>query len=154
MIRLNISILDMPVLYIYNYYVISMMGILFEIIGALFLSMEAIGLKRFSRFYQFVYRVSKWAKKSYFRMLILFSPFFTLMALALTLRSKIIFGLIIPITQIPMLISILIDHPDWYEKWIINKTNGGKISPIGFLLIVFGNVLQLISILWQMISNN
>jgi multisubunit Na+/H+ antiporter MnhG subunit len=144
----------MPELYIYNYYVISMVGIVFEIFGALFLSMEAIGIERFSKFYKYVYRISLWTKKSHLRTLILFLPFTILMILALILRSKILFGLMIPITNIPMLLSMLIDKPDWYEKWIINKTNGGKISPIGFLLIVFGNVLQLISIFWQMVSNN
>lgn len=43
---------------IYNYHVFLIMGIFFEIIGGLFLSMEAIGLKRFSNTYGFIQRLS------------------------------------------------------------------------------------------------
>lgn len=138
---------------IYNYHVFLIMGIFFEIIGGLFLSMEAIGLKRFSSIYGFIHRLSKWSKKNILRMLALITPFFILLTLVLFSNSRILIGLIIPILFLIFLTSFLLDHPDYNEKWIIIKTKEGKIGPLGFLLIVFGNILQLISIIWQMSIN-
>jgi len=139
---------------VFNYHVFSIMGIFFEIIGGLFLSMEAIGLERFSRIYGFIHRLSRWSKKSLLRMFVLLTPLVFPLTLAILFNSKILIGLIIPIEFLVILITILIDHPEYNEKWIIIKTKEGKIGPIGFLLIVFGNLLQLISIIWQMAGNH
>ena len=139
---------------IYNYYILSIMGIVFEIIGGLFLSMEAIGLKRFTNFYRVIHKVSQWSKSSFLRMLLLISPLFILLMVGVFYNSRIIIGLMIPLNLLILTLSALIDNPEWYEKWIIIKTKEGKISPIGFLVIVLGNILQLISIIWQMFMNN
>lgn len=137
-----------------NYYVLSILGIEFEIIGGLFLSMEAIGLKRFTKAYSIIYRISRWSKKNILRTLLVISPLFILLTVAIFSNVKVISELMLPLVFLIILTTLLLDHPDWYEKWIIFKTKNGQISATGFLIIVFGNILQLVSLIWQMSINN
>jgi len=139
---------------IYNYYVLSIMGIAFEIIGGLFLSMEAIGLNRFTKAYNIIYVISNWSKKNMLRVFLVTSRLFILLTVAIFSSFKVISGLIVPIMFLIILTTLLFDHPDWYENWIIFKTKKGQISAIGFLIIVFGNILQFVSLIWQMSINN
>jgi len=129
------------------------MGIFFEILGVLFLSIEAIGLKRFTRAYNFISKLSKWSKRSFITMLVLNLPPFIFIIIGYVFKRELIIGLMIPILILNGIISFLLDHPDIYERWILIKTKEGKIGPFGFLLLLVGYVLQLVSIIWQMSPN-
>jgi len=133
-----------------NYHVLIFMGLILEIFGALFLSMEAIGIQRFTRTYKYIYKISSWSKKNLFRLSLLSAPPFLLILIGFLFRIELLVGLSIPLLFLSSLTSILIDFPHLNEKWIIIKTKEGKIGPIGFLIIVLGNILQLISVVWQM----
>ena len=129
------------------------MGIFFEILGVLFLSIEAIGIRQFTRSYNFLSKLSKWSKRSFIRMLVLNIPPFIFIIIGYVFKRELLIGLMIPIFILNGIISFLLDHPDIYEKWILIKTNEGKIGPFGFLLILLGYVMQLVSIVWQMSLN-
>lgn len=151
---LEIFSIDFIGISVINCYQLSMMGIGFEIIGGLFLSMEAIGLNRFTNFYKFFYKLSAWGRKSLFRMSMILFLFSILMFGPVFINSRTLKALWIPIVCFGYIIVAILDHPDWYENWVIYKTKQGKISPIGFLIIVFGNLLQLFGLIWQMSLDN
>jgi hypothetical protein len=66
------------------------------------------------------------------------------------MENKLLLSLTTPIVIIIMLISMIFDHPDYFEKFILNKTSDKKIGPLGFLIMVCGFLFQLTSIIWQM----
>ena len=145
-----IFLADFNLRFIYNSYLFSIMGILFEILGSLFLSMEAIGLDRFTKIFNGIKRISIWSKKSIWRISLLIIPFFVVITYGIFSQSRLIVGLTIPILLTLCLISSVLDLPNYYEKWIWIKTKNGGIGPIGFILILTGNLLQLINVIWQM----
>lgn len=134
----------------FNYYTLMIIGLFFEIFGALFLSMESIGIQSFTNFYKFIYKMSKWAKESIYRMLVLSSPFIILIAIGIFMNDKTLLSLMIPISIISMLFSTIIDHPWFIENYIVNKTQDKKIGPIGFFIMIIGFLFQLTSVIWQM----
>lgn len=134
----------------FNYQVISLMGIILNIIGSIFLATEAIGLDKFSWFIDGFRRFSKWYKKSLFRMTILILPFFVIMGLGIWFNVKVLVGLFYPLLLLIFISSFLIDQPDFSEKWLNSATKEKRIGPYGFVIFVFGGLLQLISVIWQM----
>jgi hypothetical protein len=42
---------------------------------------------------------------------------------------------------------MILENPNSFEKWVIIKTNEKEIGPVGFILLLIGNLLQLIKIL-------
>jgi len=127
------------------------LGLLFEILGALFLSMESIGLQIFSKYYNYIYRISKWSKKNILRMFLVMLPICSPVGFSIYFNNKVLIALLIPITILILASTIFIDHPTLFEKFVISKANDKKIGPIGFLLMIVGFSFQLISIIWQMI---
>jgi len=126
------------------------MGLLIEVFGVIFISLEAIGLKRFQRIFSLIYDASSWSKKSLKRLFLITAPLLTLIMIGVLADIKILTALAIPILILSQGISVLIDHPEWVEKWVLIKTKEGKIGPIGLIIILIGNLLQLISLIWQM----
>ena len=126
------------------------MGLQIELIGVLFISLEAIGIKRFTKVYNFIYLISHWSKKSLLRLFFISAPPLILVSIGVTLDIKLLTGLMFPILILSYALSFLIDHPEWMERWVLIRTKEGKIGPIGFILIVIGNLLQLTSVIWQM----
>jgi len=116
--------------------------------------MEAIGINRFSNFFKIFHKLSEWGRKSSLRMGAILIPVSIFIFGPIFINSRTLKALWIPILCFGYLIVAILDHPDWYEKWVIYKTKQGKISPIGFLIIVFGNLLQLTSTIWQLSLDN
>jgi len=133
--------------HVFNPYIFSIMGITFEVIGALFLSMEAIGIKKFASWYNRLKLFSKWSKSKYINLVIIFSPFFCILTLALFYDFVFFSALVIPIIVFFSLVLIVLEDPGSFERWVIIKTKEKEIGPVGFILLFIGNLLQLIKIL-------
>lgn len=133
-----------------TYNVLAIIGLLFQTIGTLFLSLESIGIQRFSNAYKVLYKISVWSKKSYLRMSIVILPFLTPLILGVFRGSKLMLALSFPSLIFVAALSSLIDSPKLYEALILRKAQEQKIGPIGFLITMWGTLLQLISVIWQM----
>jgi hypothetical protein len=128
-----------------------LMGLIFELFGALFLSMEAIRPRRFKKVFKYFKRYSDWIRAKFYRAFISIIIYLIPIMYSLYTGSDKLAGFVFPSVIIMLFMSELIDNPERYEKWVLIKTTKSEIGPIGFLFIVFGNLLQLISISWQMI---
>lgn len=131
-------------------FVIVLMGLIFEIFGTVFLSHKALGNLWFKQRFITIRKFSNWYKKSFLRMALIFICILIFLTIGIILNIKQIVVLFFPILLLVTFFSLLIDHPDFYEKWILQKTYENRLGPIGFKLIAFGVLIQIISILWQM----
>lgn len=138
----------------FNFQVVALMGIILNIIGSLFLATEAIGLEKFSLYIDKIRKFSKWFKKSLFRMAILIAPIFIIMLIGMLLNIKVLISLFYPIILLLFIASYLIDHTDYSEIWLTNASKEKRIGPIGFIILFFGSMLQMISVIWQMINGD
>jgi hypothetical protein len=134
-----------------SYYALMILGLIFEIIGALFVSMESIGLMNFRKTYNFIYSFSSWTKKSWFRMSVVVIPILLPLFFFIIYNYKIFLALYLPFFILMLLFTTLIDHPKRIEDYVINKTNEKKIGPIGFLIMIIGFLLQLSGNIWQLL---
>ncbi len=133
--------------------VLIIMGIMFEVIGALFLALESFGSNRISKMMSFVNRLSRWSKQSFVNLFIVGSPLVILLSLAIFFEIEALVGLTIPILSLVIFHSVLMDNSSQIENWLLMKTTEKRISPIGFILLLIGNVFQIISVIWQMQGN-
>ena len=131
-------------------YSLSVMGIVFGILGALFLSMEVIGLDRFKTILRFNRNFSVWYKKSIKRMCAFLIPPFIILMIGGILENPIIIGLFLPILFFLFLFSFLVDNPELIEKWILIKSEKRTIGLFGFILLLIGSMLHLCSLVIQM----
>lgn len=135
---------------IYSYHTIALMGLMFELFGALFVSMEAIGVKNLNKPFNVIKKFSRWSQKSYWRMALASAPLIIIVTLSIIFNNGLIAGLIIPVMLLSFIISQLIDYPDHSKKWIKLRTTDGRIGPIGFVIFTIGAFLQMVSIIWEM----
>ena len=87
-------------------------------------------------------------KKSLFRgliLLILLLPFL----LAQFIQSKMILSLLLPISVFILLFTTLVDESRNLANWTMVVINNKKIGPLGFIMLLIGNLIQLISIIVQ-----
>ena len=134
---------------LFNQYSLPVMGIMFEIIGSFFLTLEAFGSNWTDIFFKKIIQFSNWTKRSLFRLLIISFIFLLPFITAILFESKILIALFLPISFLILLSSTLIDDAQNLKKWTIIIINKKKISPIGFIMLLIGNILQLIAIIIQ-----
>jgi hypothetical protein len=135
---------------IYNYFTLAIIGLLFEILGAFLVSMESIGIEWFKKTYKVIYNYSTWSKKSLTRMILLIIPVFIPITFGIIFNSTPLLTIGIILILISGVFSLLVDHPDYYENIVIKRTNEHRIGPLGFIIMIIGFFLQLISVCWQM----
>ena len=82
-----------PDVSIFNQYSFMIIGILFEIFGALFISMEAIGINKFTKVYRYIYIISKWSGKSKWRAFLTTGILFIPIGLGIFFKIKILLTL-------------------------------------------------------------
>lgn len=131
----------------FNQYSLSVMGIMSEIIGAFFLTLEAFGPKwvdnTIGKFVQF----SVWSKKKAIRTLVL--ALIVVLPFVLASMSKILLSLLLPISIFILLFTTIVDDAGRIKKWATVSVNTKKIGPWGFIMLLIGNLLQLISTIIQ-----
>ena len=142
-----------PDVSIFNQYSFMIIGILFEIFGALFISMEAIGINKFTKVYRYIYIISKWSGKSKWRAFLTTGILFIPIGLGIFFKIKILLTLFLLFMCLIWLWAFLFDRPESVEKFIIKRTKEGRIGPFGFLIMICGFLLQLISVVWDMCLN-
>jgi hypothetical protein len=133
----------------FNQYSLSVMGIMFEIIGSFFLTLEAFGFKWIEKPLLRFIAFANWTRKSLLRtgiiVLILLLPFLS----GMFLKSKTIAPLLLPISVFILLFTTLFDASKTLKEWTLIVINKKKIGPLGFIMLLIGNTLQLISIIIQ-----
>ncbi len=94
----------------FNQYSLSVMGIMFEVIGSFFLTTEALGGILMDRFLAKYINFSEWFRKSFLRLAIASSiPIISIIALGL-FKSKVPEPLSLPSLILILSFPILIDH--------------------------------------------
>ena len=121
------------------------MGIMFEIIGSFVLNLEAFGSKWIEKPMKLFIKFSDWTGKRLYATIALQIILFTPIIAGIFFGNKTCTALFIPILFFNLLFIIIFDEPKRFEKWSTLKFNDKKIGPIGFILILIGNGLQLIS---------
>lgn len=137
-------------LIIWNYYMLMVLGLIFEILGAIFLSLESIGFEFIKKLYGKFYSLSKWANKSTKRLLSLTISILMILNIILLFGPKVLLALFIPISFIITIIILTIANPMVFENVIKDKSNNNKLGPLGFIIMIIGFFFQLASIIWQM----
>ncbi|HBH49567.1 MAG TPA: hypothetical protein DDX98_13050 [Bacteroidales bacterium] len=131
------------ILYIYNPYLFSIFGIVIEVIGAGYLSIEAFGRDNLTNLELKFSRFSKWIKGSRGLLVSIILIILSIPTIGMFLGNKTMIGLTIPVCFFLAAFGILLDYP-----FSVNKLQGNtKIGPKGFLLLLIGNILQLIKII-------
>lgn len=115
-----------------------------------FLSMEAIGLNRFAKIYKFIESISDWCNRNPIKSLIFIIPPGALMILGFFLQCSILVALFFPVSILTLLFNHMIDLPLLYRKMFLRSVEDKTVGPLGFILLLIGNILFLISILGQM----
>jgi hypothetical protein len=133
----------------FNQYSLSVMGIMFEIIGSFFLTLEAFGFKWIEKSLHYFVTFANWTRKSLLRtfivVIILLFPFLS----GMIFKSKVIVSLLLPMSVFILLFITLFDESKNLKQWTIIVINKKKIGPIGFIMLLIGNILQLISVIIQ-----
>ena len=133
-----------------NPYMVSIMGIMFEVLGALFLTIEAFGKNRVNKIFTLITKISEFSKKNFRNLILCNSPFILLIALGVIFDSEIFIGLIVPILILYHFVIFVLDNPKLIGLLFNKIIKEGKISPFGFIILLLGNLLQIISLIWQM----
>ena len=125
-------------------------GIIFEIMGAFILALEAFGKKRVKNIVNRIDSFSRWSKKSMVNMFLATLVPMALVVLAIIIQSDILIGLVLPILILQLFQTFLIDDASSIVNWESRRKKVKIISPYGFLLLLAGNVIQVICVIWQM----
>lgn len=132
---------------LFNYYSLAITGVMFEIIGSFFLTLEALGLNWIESPLKKFVRFSNKIRSSLIKVLIiafiLLFPFLT----GDIFKNHILTALILPISIFILLFSTMFDEANNLKKWAILSINNKKIGPLGFIMLLIGNLLHLISII-------
>ncbi|WP_290861687.1 hypothetical protein [Flavobacterium sp.] len=133
----------------FNQYSLSVMGIMFEIIGSFILTIEAFGSKWMEKPLKKFIQFSNWTGKSFIAsisiVIIVLIPF----TAAAFFGNKTCGALLLPFMIFVLLFTQIFDEPEKFEKWTLLSYNNKKIGPFGFILLLIGNGLQLISTIIQ-----
>ena len=133
----------------FNQYSLSIMGIICEIIGSFFLTLEAFGFKWIEKpLKNFVHFANK-SRKSLGVILVLGFVLIIPFILASIFKSSILGSLLFPASIFILVFTTLVDESHNLEKWTIVSINNKKIGPIGFIMLLVGNLMQLISVIVQ-----
>ena len=123
-----------------NPYVLIIIGIMLEIIGALFLAMESFGNDGANKIIQTVLKISNWSKNKFGISGIIQFLLLGLLVVAFLFNLQSIIGLLIPICFLMIAIPVFMDHHEDIENWLSQKDKENKISPIGlsyYWLVIF-----------------
>jgi hypothetical protein len=131
----------------------NLYGLVLETLGAFLLSIESIGTERFQRVYNAIYRLSKWSKKSIGRILLMTFPGMTMLLFGVIYDNLLYKTLGMSYIPIYFGLTFLIDHPERYEDLIIKMTRDHRIGPLGFMIMFFGFLFQLVALVVQMCMN-
>ena len=133
----------------FNQNSLTVTGIMFEIFGTFILTLEAYGSKWLEKPIKKFVQFSNWTGSSFLASvvisLITISPFIA----AGLLGNKTSQTLLLPALILGLIIPTVFDDAEKLEKWASITFNNKKIGPKGFLLLLIGNILQLISTIIQ-----
>jgi hypothetical protein len=133
----------------FNQYSLTVMSIVFQIIGSFFLTLEAFGPVWLDNFLKRFLAFSNWARKSFIRLLIIIVPMMIPFLIAVRSQNKVLISLLLPFGIFILVFSTLIDEAR-HLKHITNvMINNKKITPIGFIMVFLGYLLQLVTTIMQ-----
>ena len=126
------------------------MGIMFEVIGALFLSVESFGAKRVIKYLNSYKKFVLWSKGNFGRFLLIsIAPLLPIMYLTYRNESKLL-AFTIPMLVAALLVAVMLDNSsqisNFFEKGLRKKRT---LSPVGFVLLLVGNLVQVVSVVLQ-----
>jgi multisubunit Na+/H+ antiporter MnhG subunit len=133
-----------------NYYILRIIGIFCEGYGTFFLSLEAIGIERFTKFYGRIHKASKWLKKNKLRAIIASLLGISPVVLIIELNTKPFSLFLIPSAILLLVYITIIDTPAYFENLVLKKQRENKIGPYGFIIMLIGFLFHLISVIWEM----
>lgn len=133
----------------FNEYSLSVMGIMFEIVGSFILTLEAFGAKWIEKPIKLFNKFSDWTGKRLWASMIISVILFLPIVIGVFFGNKTCAALFIPFLTVAIIFATLFDEADKIEKWASLSFNNKKIGPIGFILLLIGNGLQLISTIIQ-----
>ena len=125
------------------------MGIMFEIIGSFILTLEAFGSKWIEKPIKLFIKFSDWTGKRFWASMLVSVIFLVPIIAGIFFGNKTCAALFIPILIFYLIFATLFDEAEKIEKWTSLSFNNKKIGPIGFILLLIGNGLQLISTIIQ-----
>ncbi|MCU4188641.1 hypothetical protein M9Q43_05615 [Flavobacterium sp. HXWNR29] len=133
----------------FNEYSLTVTGIMLEIFGAFMLTLEAYGSKWLEKPIKKFVQFSNWTGSSFIASIIISLITIIPFIAAGFLGNKICQTLLLPALILGLIIPTLFDDAEKLEKWASITFNDKKIGPKGFLLILIGSILQLISTIIQ-----
>jgi hypothetical protein len=136
-------------MHLFNQYSTAVTGMIFEILGSFLLAFESFGPTVTNRFLKRIVNFSKWIRSNFLRLtifcLILLSP----MISQIFYVNKVVITLLLPIEILILLTVLLTDHAKAVETTTMHIVGAKKITPIGFIMLLIGNLFLLYSIIVQ-----
>jgi hypothetical protein len=83
-------------------------------------------------------------------MLLLTTPILTLVTISIITKNGFLTSIMLPLLIFIGAFPYLLDYHEQAKKWITTRTKERRIGPVGFIILAFGAMLQMISIIWQM----
>lgn len=138
-------------MYIINSNSLVLAGILLEIVGSFFLASEALGSNVILKIFSVLNKYSNWTSDKLYRILLLsVVPFFGFLIYGFFYRTKLVTAITFPLIILYLLNMIVMDNNENVKNWFQITTKNKKISAIGFILLLFGNICQIISFIFKL----
>lgn len=135
---------------LFNQYSLNIMSILFQLLGSFFLTLEAFGPIWLDNFFKKFLRFSNWARASLLRLSLIILPLLTIpIIFSVLIPNKILTACLLPFLVFIVLFSTLLDEAKNLRHLTNVMINTKKITPIGFIMISIGYLLQLITTIMQ-----
>ena len=133
-----------------NPYMLIIIGIMFEIMAAFFL----ISAFYRNRIFQTFIRVSIWSKKKAGNMIIVLIPaliplIYFVYAEISGIKLNTTVGLSIPIIIALVGYVSILDDSEKFKSLISRKDDKRQIGTYGFMMLLVGNIFQIIGVIWQ-----
>lgn len=123
---------------------------MFQIIGSFILTLEAFGPIWRDNFFNKFLAFSNWARKNIVRGLIISLLMVAPFVVAAETQNKILLSVLLPIGIFVLLFSTLLDTAGSLKKLTDSMINNKKITPIGFIMLLIGYLVQFVAAIKQM----
>ena len=130
-------------------YTFVLSSLVFQVFGSLLLALEGFGQEWVDKTCVKIGWFSNSVRSSYLKsiiaILVILAPFYVVSRS----ENKVIFSLLLPIALLVVLLSALIDDGGKFRFAVPKLVESKKITPIGFLMLLIGYLLQLVQLLYQ-----
>jgi hypothetical protein len=133
----------------FNEYTLSVLGIMFEIFGSFILTLEAFGSSWMDKPIKLFVKFSDWIGKRFWASVMIGAILIIPIIIGAFFGNKICTALFVPLLIFNLVFATIFDEAEKLEKWASLSFNNKKIGPIGFILLLIGNGLQMISTIIQ-----